>query len=60
MCSSLTSDAKVDFADSKRRRLYVAAAAAFTGSCLPEIIHASRIGPSGRMGRPRRLKAPKL
>lgn len=31
---------KVDFADSKRRRLYVVAAAAFTGSCLPEIINA--------------------
>lgn len=37
MRSSLTSNVKVDFADSKRRRLDVVAAAAFTGSCLPEI-----------------------
>lgn len=38
---------KVDFADSKRRRLDVAAAA-FTGSCLSEIINAGLASLEGR------------
>lgn len=57
MRSSLTSNVNVDFADSKRRRLDVVAAAAFTGSCLPEIINAGLASLEGA-GRPQRLKAP--